>query len=143
MMQKANYGPFYCAGVYPKLAEIFREHGYALAVHGSVASDFDLIAVPWIDAAAEPAAVIAKVFERFVFDKTDPCEPTSAPHGLVKYKLHMSFGSCSLDICFVPRLDLVPGGRVSGSGHSPEAKGCSHGGTFRQESSPSTVPHDR
>jgi len=27
-MKPANNGPFYAAGLYPKLAEVFREHGY-------------------------------------------------------------------------------------------------------------------
>src|SRR5271154_4799160 len=45
-VKPANNGPFYAAGLYPKLAEVFRSHGYALAVHGSLASDFDLVAVP-------------------------------------------------------------------------------------------------
>jgi len=103
-MQKANYGPFYCAGIYPPLAGIFRDHGYALAVHGSLANDFDLVGVPWTNTASDPETIIAEVFKRFAFDKTDPCEPSSAPHGMIKYKLHMSFGECSLDICFVPRV---------------------------------------
>lgn len=47
-MKPANNAPFYAAGLYPKLADIFRSHGYALAVHGSVGTDFDLIAVPWV-----------------------------------------------------------------------------------------------
>ena len=31
----------------PPLREIARRHGYALAVHGSLERDIDLIAVPW------------------------------------------------------------------------------------------------
>lgn len=31
------------------LKEIAEAHGYALAVHGSMTRDFDLVAVPWID----------------------------------------------------------------------------------------------
>ena len=46
-MKPANRAAVYAAALYPDLAEIAREHGYALAVHGSLARDFDLIAVPW------------------------------------------------------------------------------------------------
>lgn len=45
------------AGVYPMLAEDVRALGYALAVHGSMARDLDLVAVPWTEDAAEPEAV--------------------------------------------------------------------------------------
>lgn len=40
------------ACLYPKLAAVAREHGYALAMHGSLVADCDLIAVPWVENAA-------------------------------------------------------------------------------------------
>ncbi len=44
------YGLAYARAL-PALTEIARQHGYALAVHGSMATDLDVIAVPWtIDA---------------------------------------------------------------------------------------------
>jgi hypothetical protein len=99
-----NNGPLYAAGLYPKLCEVFRAHGYALAVHGSVASDFDLIAVPWCDEAGEPADVIAECLSKFAFDKFPSKDvPTSKPHSRCAYKLHLSFGDCALDISFTPR----------------------------------------
>lgn len=101
-MKDANYAPFYSAGLYPKLAKIFREHGYALAVHGSVGTDFDLIAVPWVHEAGDPADVIEECQKKFAFRK-DVCKPGPKPHSRCAYKLHMSFGDCSLDISFTPR----------------------------------------
>lgn len=102
-MKPANYGPFYAAGLYPKLAEVFRSHGYALAVHGSLANDFDLIAVPWVDSAADPQVVADECNTKFAakFSKADPGQK---PHGRVAYKLHLSFGDCALDVSFTPRL---------------------------------------
>ena len=35
------------------MQEIARQSGYALAVHGSLARDIDLIAVPWVDEISE------------------------------------------------------------------------------------------
>lgn len=101
-MKPANYGPFYAAGLYPKLAEVFRSHGYALAVHGSLANDFDLIAVPWVDIASDPQAVADECNTRFAakFSKVDH---VTKPHGRIAYKLHLSFGDCALDISFTPR----------------------------------------
>lgn len=107
-MKPANYGPFYAAGLYPQLAEIFREHGYALAVHGSVGTDFDLIAVPWREEnVAEPDTVIEVLFDRYDFKRANPervPQPEAKPHGRVAYCLHLSFGTCSLDISFTPRI---------------------------------------
>ena len=103
-MKPANNAPFYAAGLYPKLAEIFRSHGYALAVHGSVGTDFDLIAVPWVDEAGDPADVIKEVTSKFAFDKIpDQHKPTPKPHSRLAWKLFLSFGDCSLDISFTPR----------------------------------------
>lgn len=43
---------------YPLLQSLAREHGYALAIHGSMATDFDLIAVPWIKTPDAPEVLI-------------------------------------------------------------------------------------
>lgn len=102
-MKPANYGPFYAAGLYPKLAEVFRAHGYALAVHGSLANDFDLIAVPWVENASHPQEVAedcnAKFAAKFSVADSDP-----RPHGRIAYKLNLSFGDCALDVSFTPRV---------------------------------------
>lgn len=103
-MKPANNGPFYAAGIYPKIAEVFRSHGYALAVHGSVANDFDLIAVPWVDEAGAPEDVVKEVLSKFAFEKIpDQIKPSSKPHGRIAYKLFFSFGDCAMDISFTPR----------------------------------------
>ena len=102
-MKPANYGPFYAAGLYPQLAELFRSHGYALAVHGSIANDFDLIAVPWVEETAPPHQVIREVLQKFSVEMfRDQDVPTQKPHGRVSFKLALSFGNCALDISFFP-----------------------------------------
>jgi hypothetical protein len=101
-VKPACYGPIYAAGLYPKLAEVFRAHGYALAVHGSVGTDFDLIAVPWTDDAGDPQAIIEAINAKFAAKFADT-KPDPRPHGRMAYKLAMSFGDCSLDISFTPR----------------------------------------
>jgi hypothetical protein len=40
-----------------------REHGYALAVHGSLARDIDLIAVPWRWSGVSPPRVLAEAIQ--------------------------------------------------------------------------------
>jgi hypothetical protein len=101
-MKPANFAPIYCA-LYPELAEIARNHGYALAVHGSMARDFDLIAIPWADQCSHPDNVIDDITSRFAIKKTTPM--TNHKHGRMCYTLSVSFGKCFLDLSFMP---LVP-----------------------------------
>ncbi len=106
-LKPASYGPFYAAGLYPKLADIFRRHGYALAVHGSVGTDFDLIAVPWVEDAADPETIAAEVNTAFAA-KFSRLDFEVRPHGRITYKLAISFGTCALDISFTPRARWLP-----------------------------------
>ena len=104
-MKPSNYGPFYAAGLYPKLADVFRKHGYALAVHGSLASDFDLIAVPWTEEAADPQVVIDECMTRFAFTKVpDGYRGELKPHGRLAFRVPFSFDACSMNVSFTPRL---------------------------------------
>lgn len=43
---------------FPSLRRVAREHGYALAIHGSLNRDFDLVAVAWASEASEPEALV-------------------------------------------------------------------------------------
>lgn len=64
-MKAANRAPVYAACVYPQLAEIVRAHGYALAVHGSLARDFDMIAIPWADTVSPHSEVVNEILQVF------------------------------------------------------------------------------
>lgn len=101
-MKAANYSPVYCA-LYPGLAEIARKHGYALAVHGSMARDFDLICVPWIDEPAEPTVVVDEIQNTF-YTRAVGGPPSNREHGRVVYSLAIGFGECFLDLSFMPRI---------------------------------------
>lgn len=87
----------YCA-FYPMLLQIARDHGYTLAVHGSVHRDFDLIAVPWIEEASSPLVLIQAMKEATKavthHDEMDyhypDCCPTAKPHGRMAYSLHVT-----------------------------------------------------
>lgn len=75
-------------------------------MHGSVGRDFDLIAVPWIDDAADPAVVvdeIARVYGDGARALDKDC-PRAKPHGRLAWSVHLSFGDCYLDISFTPRI---------------------------------------
>ncbi len=98
-MKPANYAPVY-AGLYPELAEIARKHGYAMAVHGSLARDADLICIPWVDDASEPQAVVDAITSEFVVRSVG--EPSVREHGRIVYTLTVSAPGCFIDLSFTP-----------------------------------------
>lgn len=74
----------------PKMREAARSVGYALAVHGSLSRDVDIVAVPWIEDAATPQALVDAVTATlgvqgtdwgfgYAVGNPDPC--TARPHG--------------------------------------------------------------
>lgn len=106
--------------LYPTLLGIANDHGYALAVHGSLHRDFDLIAVPWIEEASDALTLIQAIKEatNTVTHHEDAdqfyedCNPTEKPHGRMAYSLHTSnhgmYGGY-LDISILPlRMPLPP-----------------------------------
>ena len=98
---KPNYAPVYCAAMYPALCAVFQRHGYALAVHGSLARDFDLIAVPWTEEAAPAAAVLAAIAADGLAAHVVG-DPEQKPHGRLAYTLSVGFGECACDLSFMP-----------------------------------------
>ena len=102
-MKPANNAPIYI-GAYKELAEIARSHGYAMAVHGSVARDLDLICIPWIEEAAAPQTVVDEITTKFAFKEIDK-PPRVREHGRLVYTLSISFGDCFIDLSFMPRAD--------------------------------------
>ena len=98
-MKEANFAPVY-ACVYPKLTEIARSHGYAMAAHGSLARDFDLICIPWAASVSEPQQVVDEVVENFAFRQVG--EPERKEHGRIAFTISFDFGECRLDLSFMP-----------------------------------------
>ncbi|HET7234523.1 MAG TPA: hypothetical protein VFJ16_31210 [Longimicrobium sp.] len=89
------------------LQEVARSMGYALAVHGSMARDFDLIAVPWTGEAAPAGRLADAVRERIggFFSESDH-NPREQPHGRRSWVIHLGCG-CYIDLNVTPR-KLVP-----------------------------------
>lgn len=109
-MKQSTRAPAY-ACIYHGLAEVARKYGYALAIHGTVLTDLDLIAVPWTDAAtdAETVAEAIKIHcgkcgvNLDEFGK-EHMEPTQKPHGRLAWKFHMTAGG-SVDLSVLPRVE--------------------------------------
>jgi len=102
---KPNYGPAYAAAMYPGLCAIFHQHGYALAVHGSLARDLDLIAVPWVEVVSTPEAVLKQVTTEYALTLVEnPVAFELKPHGRKAYTLSCGFGECAIDLSFLPNI---------------------------------------
>lgn len=131
-MKPPTRAPFY-ASMYHGLCETARKHGYALAIHGTVTADLDLIAVPWTDAAASAEtlrdALMAHIgacdyegltrrqfpnneplVQQILKDererKAEPHDETGAalkPHGRRAWNLYLDHGA-KVDLSIMPRL---------------------------------------
>lgn len=98
-MKPANNAPVYCS-LYSELAEVCRKHGYALAIHGSLARDFDIIAIPWVENPSIPDDVIKEITRDFALK--DSGAKTTKLHGRIVYTLVFCGGDVFIDLSFMP-----------------------------------------
>ena len=106
---KPNNAPVYAAALYPDLAGICHKHGYALSVHGSLARDFDMIAIPWADDVSSHSDVLDEIQSTFAIKEVGEREVRA--HGRIVHTLSVGFGECALDFSFMaspaPAIDLL------------------------------------
>lgn len=95
---KPNYAPVYAA-IYPELAKLFVENGYALAIHGSLKRDFDLIAVKWEKPITSPQRMVNKITKTFSI--TQIGKPKKRSYGRIAYSISVGFGECAIDLSFI------------------------------------------
>lgn len=62
-MKPATQAPFF-ACLYASLCDTARKHGYALAIHGTVTADCDIIAVPWTDDACDAETLMKEIMSQ-------------------------------------------------------------------------------
>lgn len=110
-------GAFAC--MLPILQEKVRPLGYALAVHGSMNRDFDLIAVPWDEGAIFPASDVY----RAIFNAVSPYAvrnkkhgPVSKPHGRTAWIIPL-VGGVAIDLSVMPRRRMAKITIQKGTGH--------------------------
>lgn len=103
-MKEPNNAPVYAAALYTDLAKIARRNGYALAVHGSLARDMDLICVPWTKRPSSPQVIIEAITTQFAI--TAVGDLTEKPHGRLVQTLALAFGECFIDLSFMPRVPV-------------------------------------
>ena len=94
------------AFLYPLLAEAARSVGYALALHGSMARDLDVVAVPWVDDAADAETLMqALTLACDGYRLQATCgreEPARKPHGRLSRGILLE-GPVMIDVSVMPR----------------------------------------
>lgn len=115
--QQPSILPMYAA-LLPVLRVIARNHGYALAVHGSGRRDLDLIAVPWVEQVSTPAQLaeaLRAVVGGFIIDDPDAQpgdytrrNPQPKPHGRLAWSIRLDepSGRRYIDLSITPRAGL-------------------------------------
>jgi len=79
----------YHDAIIPAMRYIARSCGYALAVHGSLGVDIDVLLVPWIESAADSDHLIDAIFKLAaqIWPTAVIDGPVSKPQGRVAYSL--------------------------------------------------------
>lgn len=88
----------------PRLRDAARCCGYALAVHGSLARDLDVVAIPWVQDAADPDALSERL--------TNACKEATGwghayewsekPHGRIARTI-LASDNVHVDLSVMPR----------------------------------------
>jgi hypothetical protein len=101
-MKEPNLAPVF-ATMYPGLCYIARNMGYALAIHGSLQNDLDLIAVPWREQEAPKEHLVdalKDLLEACLNISIEDKNPEEKPHGRIAYNLFMING-CKINLSIV------------------------------------------
>jgi hypothetical protein len=88
------------AVLYNKFRAAALECGYALALHGSMARDMDLLAVPWVEDAKKPdelAAAISDCIDGTVWKDHHLMDRSEKPHGRLAYTISI-MGDFQIDL---------------------------------------------
>lgn len=92
--------------ILPAVREAAKFKGYAVAVHGSLKRDIDLIAVAWTDQAYPPDELVSAICGA-VGGVLGNClrlggEPTQKPHGRIAYTLIHPGHIGEIDLSVIP-----------------------------------------
>ena len=97
----------YAALITP-IRRVAERFGYAVAQHGSLARDIDLVAIPWTDEAVAPEllveaiAELVKSYEGGSFGTVDADCPRDKPHGRRAWSIHG--WQYYIDLSIMPRV---------------------------------------
>lgn len=109
-MKEPTIAPIYWV-LFPQITEAARKLGYAIAVHGTIQRDLDLVAIPWTDEAVDADALAKSVIEAcggYLADwRKDTEDPTAKPHGRLAWSIHID-PHAYIDLSVMPRITAPP-----------------------------------
>lgn len=91
-------------GYIEKARKAAYELGYAVAVHGSMERDLDLVAIPWTVEACDTETLVKAIIQA-VDGYIKPEIQAKKPHGRTAYVVFLLTGSY-IDLSVMPRLEL-------------------------------------
>ena len=94
----AHLGPAMYVHRVHELQAIARACGYAIAIHGSMQRDLDVVAIPWVDEALPQEELIRRLLDWFGLEKS---KSEQKPHGRMAYTLLM-WGGLFIDLSVMP-----------------------------------------
>ena len=100
--------------MYPTLAKAAKACGYALAAHGSMARDMDLIAVPWVDGAVSAEALVEELRSAcggWIHAPETKRDPAHMPHGRLGWTIHLGGALDSAEPMAYIDLSVMPLGK--------------------------------
>ena len=101
-IRENNLVPLIYAAMIPSLQARAREMGYALAIHGSMRADFDLVAIPWAEVVSTPKMLVDAIAELSAFSTAVALDgPEQKPHGRQAWSIALSAG-LRIDISVMP-----------------------------------------
>lgn len=106
------------AWMVPHIAAVARQYGYAIGLHGSMARDLDLIAVPWTDSATDAETLVEAIRDAvggFIRNDDPPHpyhldtkNPGEKPHGRLAWSIRFSGHRFYIDLSVMPRHPRKP-----------------------------------
>ena len=96
----------YYKSIIPRIKKIAKEKGYAVAIHGSMKKDLDVMAMPWTNDAKAPESLAIALMKEFLghsYMRTYLKENRHGkPHGRLTYTLPVK-GRGYIDLSVMPR----------------------------------------
>lgn len=107
-----DFGSLVCiySQILPRIRKVAKGLGYAVAIHGTMQRDFDLVAVPWTEDALPPSVLVeevAAIVGGYVFgDGVDRAgyiskRPFKKPHGRLAWNICWG-GKAFIDFSVMP-----------------------------------------
>ena len=92
--------------IYMRMAQRAQELGYALALHGSLIRDCDMIAVPWTDEAVDMGELVSELIELSGgianYKGRENGAYSTKPHGRKAWIIHLG-GGAYIDLSVMPK----------------------------------------